>query len=113
MLKACKQEQPLALDLPVVSALNFFPAHSQPPLVPLVGLELLACVEAPRHALPENDPLDLALHILLEAEPFVIDLPRARDPPVIQDNPEAGAQAEAEQVEPARLVVAPLPSAVR
>src|SRR5215207_5852313 len=108
MFEAREHEQPLALDLPVEPPLRPPAAHTQQALVALVDFELLARVQAPRHALPEDHPLDLALHVLLEAEPLVVDLPRARHAPLVEQRAEAGAEAEAEQVQPARLVVAPL-----
>src|SRR5829696_5111630 len=105
MLKAREHEQTLALNLPVEPPLRLPAAQPQKPLVALVDFELLAGTQAPGHALPENHPLDLTLHVLLEAEPLVVDLPRARHTPLVEHRAEARPQAEAEQVEPARFVV--------
>ena len=69
MLKAREHEQPFALDLPVEPPLRLPAAHAQKRLVALVDFELLARAQAPGHALPENHPLDLTLHVLLEQSP--------------------------------------------
>ena len=71
---------------------------------PLVDVRLLVAVQAARHASPEDPPVDFALHLVAVGQAGGVDAARLLDAEIVARIAEAGAQAEAAQVEPADLV---------
>ena len=55
-------------------------------------------------ALPQHQPLDLRLDVLREHQPRGVDLPQFPDAPRVGRGAEAGADAEAREIEPPHLV---------
>ena len=70
----------------------------------LEDIGLLIAIEAARDAAAENPPIDFALDLIAEGETARVDAARLFNAEIIAGKAEAGAQAEAGEVEPAYLV---------
>ncbi len=79
---------------------------------PLVDIGLLVAIEPAGHASPEDPPIDLALHLVAVRQAGGVDAARLLDAEIVAGIAEAGAQAEAAEIEPAdfegRALLAPV-----
>ena len=70
----------------------------------LHDVDLLIAIQAAGEASPEDPPIDLVLRLIAELRARRVDAPHLLDAVFVADIAEAGAQAEAAEIQPANFV---------
>ena len=86
---------------------RFAHAAAELPADALRQFTLLPRTESSGDALPQDQPLDLALNVLRKREARRVDFPQLRDSPVVERAPKARTHAETSQIEPSNLEAGP------